>query len=64
MIDNASVLPKPASKIPVMLGGVSPKAVQRIVRRADGWLPLLNTPGPAGADELRANWDTHPRNGL
>jgi probable F420-dependent oxidoreductase len=56
VIDNASVLPKPASKIPVMLGGVSPKAVQRIVRRADGWLPFLNTPGPAGAAELRASW--------
>jgi probable F420-dependent oxidoreductase len=56
VIDNASMLPKPASKIPVMLGGVSPKAVQRIVRRADGWLPFLNTPGPAGAAELRASW--------
>jgi probable F420-dependent oxidoreductase len=56
VIDNASVLPKPASKIPVMLGGVSPKAVQRIVRRADGWLPFLNTPGQAGAAELRASW--------
>jgi probable F420-dependent oxidoreductase len=56
VIDNASVLPKPASKIPVMLGGVSPKAVQRIVKRADGWLPFLNTPGPAGAAELRASW--------
>jgi probable F420-dependent oxidoreductase len=56
VIDNASVLPKPASKIPLMLGGVSPKAVQRIVRRADGWLPFLNTPGPAGAAELRASW--------
>ena len=57
VIDNASVLPKPASKIPVMLGGVSPKAVQRIVKRADGWLPFLSTPGSAGAAELRANWD-------
>jgi probable F420-dependent oxidoreductase len=65
IIDNASVLPKPASKIPVMLGGgganlgrnTSSKAVQRIAQRADGWLPLLTTPGPAGAAELRANWD-------
>ncbi len=65
VIDNASVLPKPASKIPVMLGGggsnlgrgTSPKAVQRIAKRADGWLPLLTTPGPAGAAELRASWD-------
>ena len=65
VIDNAAVLPKPASKIPVMLGGggsnlgrsTSPKAVQRIAKRADGWLPLLTTPGPAGAAELRTNWD-------
>jgi probable F420-dependent oxidoreductase len=64
VIDNASVLPKPASKIPVMLGGggsnlgrsTSSKAVQRIAQRADGWLPLLTTPGPAGATELRASW--------
>jgi probable F420-dependent oxidoreductase len=65
IIDNAAVLPKPASKIPVMLGGggsnlgrsTSSKAVQRIAKRADGWLPLLTTPGPAGAAELRASWD-------
>ena len=65
VIDNASVLPKPASKIPVMLGGggsnlgrsTSSKAVQRIAKRADGWLPLLTSPGPAGAAELRASWD-------
>ena len=56
VIDNASVLPKPATKIPVMLGGGS-KAVQRIAKRADGWLPLLTSPGPAGAAELRASWD-------
>ncbi|GIF63274.1 LLM class F420-dependent oxidoreductase [Asanoa ishikariensis] len=65
IIDNAAVLPKPVSKIPVMLAGGasnlgrggSSKAMQRIARRADGWLPLLTTPGPAGAAELRANWD-------
>ena len=65
IIDNASVLPKPASKIPVMMGttgsnlgrSTSTKAVQRIAKRADGWLPLLTTPGPAGAAELRADWD-------
>jgi probable F420-dependent oxidoreductase len=65
VIDNAWVLPKPVSKIPVLLGGggsnlgrsTSSKAVQRIAHRADGWLPLLTTPGPAGAAELRASWD-------
>lgn len=65
VIDNASVLPKPVAKIPVMLGGggsnlgrsTSAKAVQRIAQRADGWLPLLTAPGPAGAAELRASWN-------
>jgi probable F420-dependent oxidoreductase len=65
VIDDADVLPKPVSKIPVMLGGggrnfgrsTSSKALQRIVQRADGWLPVLTTPGPAGAAELRASWD-------
>ncbi|MEV4812984.1 TIGR03619 family F420-dependent LLM class oxidoreductase [Micromonospora avicenniae] len=63
-IDSASVLPKPVSRIPVMLGGggsdiernTKSKAVERIARRADGWLPFLSTPGPAGAAELRASW--------
>src|SRR5262245_48544453 len=56
IIDNAAVLPKPASKIPVMLGGVTPKAMERVADRADGWLPFLIKPGPAGAAELRASW--------
>ncbi|WP_326837731.1 TIGR03619 family F420-dependent LLM class oxidoreductase [Amycolatopsis rhabdoformis] len=65
VIDNAFVLPKPASKIPVMLAGgasnlgrkSSSSALHRIARRADGWLPLLTTPGPAGAADLRASWN-------
>src|SRR4029077_13368399 len=65
VIDKAAVLPKPVSKIPVMLGGggsnlgrsTSSKAVERIAKRADGWLPLIPTPGPAGAAELRTSWD-------
>lgn len=64
-IDDAAVLPKPVSKIPVLLGGggnnmgrnTSSVAVQRIAKRADGWLPLLTTPGAAGSADLRANWD-------
>jgi probable F420-dependent oxidoreductase len=65
VIDNASVLPKPVAKIPVLLAGggsnlgrsSSPKALQRIAKRADGWLPVLSAPGPAGATELRGSWD-------
>jgi probable F420-dependent oxidoreductase len=65
VIDNAWILPKPASRIPVLLAGggsnlgraTSSKALQRIAKRADGWLPVLATPGPAGAAELRASWN-------
>ncbi len=64
VIDRASVLPKPVSKIPVLLGGggnnlgrrTSSKALQRIAEHADGWLPVLTTTGPAGAAELRSGW--------
>src|SRR5262249_26282599 len=65
VIDSAWVLPKPVSRIPVLLtgGGITldhgtqSKAVARIAKRADGWLPVLSTPGPAGAAEVRASWD-------
>ncbi|ORW89438.1 LLM class F420-dependent oxidoreductase [Mycolicibacter terrae] len=65
VIDHASVLPKPVSRIPVLLGGggsnlgrhTSSKALQRIAEHADGWLPVLTTPGPAGATELRGTWE-------
>lgn len=64
VIDRASVLPKPVSRIPVLLGGggnnlgrrTSSKALQRIAEHADGWLPVLTNTGPAGAAELRTGW--------
>ncbi|ORA10304.1 TIGR03619 family F420-dependent LLM class oxidoreductase [Mycobacterium asiaticum] len=65
VIDDAAFLPKPVSKIPVLLGGggsnlgrgTTSKAVRRIANRADGWLPVMTTPGSTGAAELRAGWD-------
>ncbi|MEV1331414.1 LLM class F420-dependent oxidoreductase [Micromonospora costi] len=63
VVDNAAILPKPVSRIPVMLGGGGSaigrgsKAVHRIARRADGWLPFLSRTGPAGAADLRASWE-------
>ncbi|MFE7504559.1 LLM class F420-dependent oxidoreductase [Promicromonospora sp. NPDC057488] len=65
-IDDAYVLPKPASPVPVLLGGAvdltaggGPKArvLERIARRADGWLPIPSAPGPVGAERLRTEWD-------
>ena len=71
VVDNASVLPRPVSKSPVMLGGggsdlvrsTSSKAVPRIAKRADGSLPLLTTPGPTGAADC-AQAGTRPGNGF
>ncbi|MBB5789539.1 TIGR03619 family F420-dependent LLM class oxidoreductase [Jiangella mangrovi] len=66
LIDNAYVLPKPAAPIPVLLagdvdvsaaGGPNARVLERIAHRADGWLPLLPTPGAAGATKLRTEWD-------
>lgn len=65
VIEQASVLPKPVSKIPVLLGGggsnlgrrTSSTALRRIAEHADGWLPVLTTAGKTGAAELRASWE-------
>ncbi|WP_332262357.1 TIGR03619 family F420-dependent LLM class oxidoreductase [Streptacidiphilus rugosus] len=39
-VSAAEVGPKPARPIPVMLAAGSPKALDRVARRADGWLPV------------------------
>jgi probable F420-dependent oxidoreductase len=52
LIDNATVGPKPGRHIPIMLGGGwSARALDRIARRADGWLPVGLPPAA-----LRAQW--------
>jgi alkanesulfonate monooxygenase SsuD/methylene tetrahydromethanopterin reductase-like flavin-dependent oxidoreductase (luciferase family) len=38
-IRGALAYPKPAARIPVLIGGSQPAALDRIARRADGWLP-------------------------
>jgi probable F420-dependent oxidoreductase len=66
LIENAYVLPKPASSIPVLLagdvdvtaeGGPNRRVLDRIARRADGWLPLFPSAGEAGAQKLSKAWD-------
>ncbi|MFC7640336.1 hypothetical protein ACFQX6_04375 [Streptosporangium lutulentum] len=72
VIDNASVLPKPVSKIPVMLGGgasnlgrgTSSNALRRIAERADGWLPLLTTPGLGRSRRTARELGPHPAHGF
>lgn len=49
VIEEAYVLPKPMSKIPVMLGGGFTKgAKKRIMTRADGWMPTGMPPKTIG----------------
>lgn len=45
----AEVGPKPAERIPVLLGGRGKKALERVARRASGWLPSLLPPAQVGA---------------
>ncbi|WP_223773492.1 LLM class F420-dependent oxidoreductase [Streptomyces sp. 135] len=47
----AAVGPKPARPIPILLPANSPRALRRLVDRADGWMPL-----GMGAEALAAQW--------
>ncbi|GAB6903122.1 TIGR03619 family F420-dependent LLM class oxidoreductase [Kineosporia succinea] len=41
--------PKPAGRIPVYLGGAGPRVLERIARRADGWVPVATPAAQMGA---------------
>ncbi|WP_433294638.1 LLM class F420-dependent oxidoreductase [Pseudonocardia sp. CA-142604] len=46
VIENALVLPKPVSKIPVMFGGgATASTLKRIATRSDGWLSVADAGG-------------------
>lgn len=45
--------PKPAGPIPILLPANSPRALRRLVDRADGWMPVAT-----GADALAEQWAT------
>ncbi|MCI3929340.1 LLM class F420-dependent oxidoreductase [Streptomyces sp. AN091965] len=47
----SEVGPKPARPIPILLPANSPRALRRLVDRADGWMPI-----GAGADKLAGQW--------
>jgi probable F420-dependent oxidoreductase len=49
LLEEVLLQPKPISPIPVLLGGGSTEAaLERIARRADGWLPVGIPPAAAG----------------
>jgi probable F420-dependent oxidoreductase len=53
VIEDAYVLPKPVSHIPVMIGGgAGRKTLERIATRSDGWLSM----GATGADANLETW--------
>ncbi|MEU8817288.1 LLM class F420-dependent oxidoreductase [Actinoplanes sp. NPDC048796] len=47
-IKSARINPKPARRVPVILGGRGEPALRRIARRADGWLPTATAPQQVG----------------
>ncbi|MFF8659559.1 TIGR03619 family F420-dependent LLM class oxidoreductase [Streptomyces huasconensis] len=47
----SAVGPKPARPIPILLPANSPRALRRLVDRADGWMPV-----GMGAEALAAQW--------
>jgi probable F420-dependent oxidoreductase len=56
VIENAFVLPKPVTKIPVMFGGGAgtPATRQRIALRTDGWLSIA---GAGGLEATARTWN-------
>jgi probable F420-dependent oxidoreductase len=60
-IGPATIGPKPARRIPVVLAGVKGKALDRIARRGDGWLPVAGPPAQMVATlaELRSRAENY-----
>jgi probable F420-dependent oxidoreductase len=59
----SEVGPKPVGRLPVLLGGRSEKTLDRVARRADGWLPV--NPAPADLEaplsRIRAKMEEYGR---
>ncbi|MFF5083380.1 LLM class F420-dependent oxidoreductase [Actinoplanes sp. NPDC000266] len=47
-IRSSRINPKPARRIPIILGGRGEPALRRVARRADGWLPTATPPDQVG----------------
>ncbi|MBA8963546.1 LLM class F420-dependent oxidoreductase [Rhodococcus opacus] len=56
IVSNAIVGPKPASRVPVLIGGGgTPRTIERIASRADGWLSIPF--GSKGFQEIESTWN-------
>jgi probable F420-dependent oxidoreductase len=51
-IDRAGINPRPTRQIPIWVGGMSDRALQRAARLADGWYPM-SAAGPTAETEER-----------
>ena len=62
-IAPATIGPKPARRIPIVLAGVKGPALERIARRGDGWLPVAGPPAQMVATlaELRSRAENYGR---
>ncbi len=63
MIDEADVGPKPARPIPIYLAAANRKALERVARRADGWMSEGNTPARLASQwrQVREMAESHGR---
>lgn len=48
---------RPVRRPPIYLGAMTERALHRVGRRADGWLPAWVIPGPDSVDPLLRMWD-------
>ena len=56
-LDQVRILPAPAPRVPIVIGGRSDAALRRVARHGDGWLGLWVSPGRyAAAVELIAKY--------
>lgn len=60
---SAETGPKPVDRTPIFLGGWGRKSLDRVARRADGWLPVMVPPAEVGSTlaELREKAEEHGR---
>jgi alkanesulfonate monooxygenase SsuD/methylene tetrahydromethanopterin reductase-like flavin-dependent oxidoreductase (luciferase family) len=62
-LEQAAVVPAPATRVPIVVGGSSEAAIERTARFGDGWLGIFCTPRRFGATaaSLAERADAHGR---
>lgn len=62
-VSDVTITPRPASPLPIWIGGRSPQAWRRVARLGDGWLASSVTPAEVadGIAAIKAELPTHGR---